>query len=255
MIYFILFIIISILFGWWLIKKPEHNLQPSIEVEKEILERHVEFYRNLDLNDKNNFLLRIRSFLKKVRITGIKTDVENIDRVLIAAGAVIPIFGFKNWEYKNINEILLYPNSFGENFKLKGSSRNTLGMVGNGPMQNVMIISKEDVRSDFIYDLEKHNTIIHEFVHLIDKSDGETDGIPLSLLAYKYSLPWLQLMHEEIQKIKNNNSDINPYGSTNQAEFFAVVAEYFFQSPELMREKHPELFKMLEMIFNPEIKN
>ncbi|MEO6202766.1 MAG: zinc-dependent peptidase, partial [Nitrospirales bacterium] len=46
------------------------------------------------------------------------------------------------------------------------------------------------------------------------------------------------------------HSDINPYGLTNEAEFFAVVSEYFFETPVRMKQKHPELYSMLEQIFH-----
>ncbi|MCA9421547.1 MAG: zinc-dependent peptidase, partial [Nitrospira sp.] len=44
--------------------------------------------------------------------------------------------------------------------------------------------------------------------------------------------------------------DINPYGLTNEAEFFAVVSEYFFENPVRMKKKHPELYSMLKQIFH-----
>jgi len=47
-----------------------------------------------------------------------------------------------------------------------------------------------------------------------------------------------------------DRSDINPYGATNEAEFFAVVSEYFFERPKLLKEKHPELYNLLAEIFN-----
>lgn len=252
MIYFLALILITIFFIYWLIKKQKPFSQPSIESEIEILTRYVDFYKSLNVKEKEEFITRLRNFLSHVKITGIKTQVDDVDKVLISAAAIIPIFGFKNWKYKNINEVLLYPNSFGDDFKLAGENRHTLGMVGSGPFQNVMILSKEDVRSGFMNDSGESNTAIHEFVHLVDKSDGSTDGIPLALLPHKYSLPWIELMHEEIQKIKKGDSDIFEYGATNQAEFFAVVSEYFFKQPELMEEKHPELFNMLKKIFTSE---
>ena len=46
-----------------------------------------------------------------------------------------------------------------------------------------------------------------------------------------------------------NRSDINPYGTTSKGEFLAVVAEYFFERPDLLKEKHPELYAALEAIF------
>jgi len=57
------------------------------------------------------------------------------------------------------------------------------------------------------------------------------------------------MIHEEIEKIEDNKSDINPYAITNEAEFFAVVSEYFFEKPELLKEKHPGLYQQLSHIF------
>ena len=58
-------------------------------------------------------------------------------------------------------------------------------------------------------------------------------------------------MQKEIKEIVSRNSDINPYGATDPAEFFAVAAEYFFERPDLLEKKHPELFGLLEKIFKP----
>ena len=66
-------------------------------------------------------------------------------------------------------------------------------------------------------------------------------------------IPWLELMKEKIDEIKRRKSDINPYGSTNQAEFFAVASEYFFERPQLLAQKHPELYETLEEIFDQEM--
>ena len=57
-------------------------------------------------------------------------------------------------------------------------------------------------------------------------------------------------MRKEIESILKDRSDINPYGATNEAEFFAVVSEYFFERPKLLKEKHPELYQLLSEIFN-----
>ncbi len=114
-------------------------------------------------------------------------------------------------------------------------------MVGNGPMQNVMLISQSDLRNGFLNAKDKSNTGIHEFVHLIDKTDGATDGSLESLLPHEYALPWLKRIHQEITLIKAGRSDINPYGATNEAEFLAVASEYFFEQPEKMEKTSPTI--------------
>ncbi len=224
------------------------------ESERLLLQEHVSFYNDLDNAKKTNFENRMQHFIATTRITGVNTEVEELDRVLIAASAIIPIFGFKNWEYMNLNEVLLYPGSFNEAFAQDGNGRNMLGVVGTGPYQNIMILSKQELRQSFIGNTGNSNTAIHEFVHLVDKTDGETDGIPELLLNKQYTLPWLNLMHQNIEDILSNNSDINPYGATNKAEFFAVVSEYFFKNPDLLQEKHPELYEVLTHIFRQKLK-
>jgi len=216
---------------------------------KDLISENVAFYRQLDETGKINFENRVQHFLSTTRITGVKTTVEDIDKVLIGASAIIPIYAFNDWEYINLREVLLYPETFGEDFQTEGGDRVVMGMVGNGPMQQVMILSQHALRQGFSNKTDKSNTAIHEFVHLVDKSDGDVDGVPEVLLANQYVLPWLDLVHKEIKEIMQDRSDINPYGATNRAEFLAVAAEYFFERPDLLKTKHPELYTMLEVMF------
>ena len=216
---------------------------------RDILTKLVPFYQQLNESNKTEFEKRILQFLGQVRITGIKTNVEDLDKVLIAASAIIPIFNFPGWEYIHLHEVLLYPDSFDHEFQQEGNNRSILGMVGNGALNHVMILSQHQLRQAFMNKTGKENTAIHEFVHLVDKTDGDIDGIPAFIMERKYIQPWLQLMQHEIKLINEDRSDINPYGATNEAEFFAVVSEYFFERPKLLKEKHPALYELLEKIF------
>lgn len=234
-----------------LAKRPRPSLKQSALTvgQKALLEEHVRFYQRLDANDKQLFSHRVAGFLSQVKINGVNTGVDDLDRVLIGASAIIPIFGFPEWEYINLREVLLYPETFNEAFEQEGGDRPVMGMVGTGPMQQVMIVSRHALREGFFNKSDKQNTAIHEFVHLIDKTDGDTDGVPEALLHH-YSLPWVKMMHRYITEIARGKTDINRYAGVNEAEFFAVVSEYFFERPDLLREKHPELYEMLKTMFN-----
>ncbi|MBS1574807.1 MAG: zinc-dependent peptidase [Bacteroidetes bacterium] len=229
--------------------KKEAKIKPLPASYKQILLDNVLFYQRLDDEGKKNFENRVERFLSTIIITGAGTTVEDIDRVLIGASAIIPIYAFPHWEYGNLDEVILYPETFNEQFEIQGNNRSVLGMVGDGPMQRTMILSQAALREGFSNKTDKNNTAIHEFVHLLDKTDGATDGIPEILLQHKYVLPWVEMMHKNIDSILKNKSDINPYGATNQAEFFAVVSEYFFERPHLLESKHPDLYAMLSMMF------
>ncbi len=227
---------------------------PVPEAYKIILLQEVPFYQQLNSVQQNSFEQRLQQFLAAVKITGVKTVVEDVDRVLVAASAIIPIFNFEGWHYVNLNEVLLYPDSFNHDFEQQGAGRDILGMVGTGAMNNIMILSQFELRQAFSNKTGKSNTAIHEFIHLVDKTDGSIDGVPSFILDKQYILPWLQRMRQEIDLIKDDQSDIDDYGASNESEFFAVVSEYFFERPELLQQKHPEIYALLLKIFNPTVK-
>lgn len=226
------------------VKKRDANpdLIKSFEL---ILESNVSFYKNLDKNQKRKFIKKAVLFLERTRIEGVGTEINETDKILVAASAIIPIFNFGDWEYRNLTNVILYPDTFNNQFQFEGENRNVLGMVGTGFLNGQMLLSKNALYQGFSASAGKSNTAIHEFVHLLDKADGSTDGIPELLLQNSYALPWLKAMEQEIHRIKEGSSDINPYAGTNEAEFFAVVSEYFFKRPEKLRERHPQLFEIL----------
>lgn len=243
----LLLIIIIILFVFRIRRGGE--LIPLPENFKEILNDYVKFYRQLDETGKEKFEKRIQHFLSSVQITGVNAEVEDLDRLLIAAGAIIPVYYYPDWQYVNLHEVLFYPGTFNMDFDQGGQERSITGMVGSGAMQHVMIITKWQLRQGFLNENDAHNTAIHEFVHLIDKMDGTMDGIPEIILERKYVQQWKNMMDATIQQMKISGSDIDMYGATNPIEFFAVISEYFFKQPDLVQINHPDLFEMLEKIY------
>ncbi len=230
-------------------KKKEAIAENKILINDALLEKNIAFYRKLDKNQKQQFENELREFLSYVRITGVDTPIDDLDRIFVAASAVIPVFAFPEWKYYNLREVLLYSDAINPEFQTEGEGRNILGMVGTGYMERKMLLSKFALEQGFKNESDKNNTAIHEFVHLIDKADGDTDGIPNQLLTKQYTIPWLDMTYQQMQEILKGKSDINPYGATNKAEFFAVVSEYFFERPELLEKKHPELYTLLQEIF------
>ena len=217
-----------------------------------ILKTRVAFYNTLSPEEQERFKLEIAIFLDEKRITGIKTELDDTTRVLVAASAVIPIFGFPEWEYDGLGEILIYPSSFDDEYQFT-KGRNILGVVhSRGPLSNVMILSKPDLHDGYTHATDKLNVGIHEFAHILDRADGAVDGIPATL-DRSLAKPWLDLVHEKMREIAQGRSDIRPYALKNEQEFFAVVSEYFFENPQKLRAEHPRLYAMLEKIFNQDM--
>ncbi|KIC91208.1 zinc-dependent peptidase [Flavihumibacter sp. ZG627] len=246
------FILVVIGFAWW--KSRPINPNPDLPVSdiETILNKEVHYFTKLSELDKSRFIKEVISFLNGTRIEGIGTEIDDTDKLLVAASAVIPIFGFPEWHYRNLTDVLIYKNHFNEDFQAEGRNRPYMGMVGSGYMNGKMLLSKTALREGFTNRTDKNNTAIHEFVHLLDKADGSIDGIPEILLAKQYSIPWIDLVHKKMQEIIEDDSDINPYAATDKTEFFAVAAEYFFERPDLLKIHHPKLYEMLGKIFRQE---
>ena len=213
------------------------------------LEERVLFYKKLDATARLKFEEEVHYFLNHVKITGVKCIITDEDKALVAAAATVPIFHFNNWFYHNLKEVIIYPSGFNYNFEL-GDEHTIQGMVGNQFMNGQMLLSKRALHGGFDNKTDKNNTAIHEFVHLIDMADGDVDGIPEVFMREQNVLPWVDLMYQNITKMKEGESDINIYGATNEAEFLSVTAEYFFERPYLFKTKHPELYQILEDTFN-----
>ena len=220
---------------------------------KKFLNDKVKFYRLLTNDEKISFENRTQHFLNTTRITGINTDVTINDRLLVAASAIIPVFAFPEWEYLNLREVLLYPGSFNDNFQQGNHDSSILGMVGSGYMEGKMILSKPSLHRGFENENDGRNVGIHEFVHLIDKADGLTDGLPEVLMTRQYAIPWLDLVREMMAEIPDKANDINPYGSVNPQEFFSVISEYFFERPQQLQQNHPELYEKLSLFFSTDL--
>ena len=255
----ILFVFIIGLILYYLLNrtaKEKTNTLDSVlitEIDEPFLEKEVLFYSSLNSVQKQVFRKEVARFLSKVLITGVDTVVTEEDRILIASSAVIPIFHFSQWEDYPLSEVMLYSGAINLEFETDSHDSYILGMVGTGHMEGKMALSRHALREGFQNKTDKHNTAIHEFIHLIDKADGVIDGVPKILLDNSYALPWIKLIRHKIEEIKKGRSDINEYGATNLSEFLAVSGEYFFERPDLLKQKHPELYELLNLMFTGKI--
>ncbi len=258
MIYFFITAVLAatLLLSLWISRKSRLKKRiagtPFPEKWREILREKVAFYNGLDENEKPVFEKRVQLFLAEKRITGIGIEVDDTDRLLIASGAVIPIFGFPEWEYGNLHEVILYPSSFDDEFRF-GKGGDISGMATLGGGVNTMVLSRADLHGGFARPGDGSNVGIHEFVHYMDMADGEVDGVPALLLDKGYTLPWLKLIKTGIEEIEKGKSDINPYGAVSDIEFFAVVSEYFFEKPKKLRSDHPRLYEVLNSVFRQDM--
>ncbi len=258
MIYLIILVLIIVAIVYYINKTKVHaEVAPHVtESYRDTLLKEVEYYQELPEEEQLLFEKRVHRFLSEKKITGVDVEADEHVKILVAASAIIPAFAFDDYNYPMIQEVLLYSNTFDDSFlhpNREMKQDRISGMVGEGPLSQVVMLSKPDLISGFQNKKRHSNVGIHEFTHLLDKTDGHVDGMPEALLERSYLKPWLMEMNKELQKIRSGSSDISPYALTNDAEFLAVASEYFFVAPSEFKKKHPELLTYLQKIFKQEV--
>ena len=228
--------------------KPLNNnksKKPFPTLWRNILKDRVNFYNRLTRDEKTEFERKVHVFLLNVSIRGMDTEVSHEDKILIAAGAVIPVFRFSKWNYANLKEVQLYPDKF----QIPDSNKMAHGLVGWGAMEGKVMLSRISVHQGFHDNTDNTNVVIHEFIHILDKQDGKIDGVLGNSMNDVDLMPWLHIINIKMNEIDFGTSSIRDYGAANRAEFLAVVSEFFFENPERLRVEHPGLYNALDAFY------
>lgn len=229
------------------------QLEPLSDEMRHFLTQNVSFYASLNEAEKKLFEQRAGLFLQTTKIVGHDVEVTQQDELLVASAAIILVWRFPDWYYVNLHTVSLVSGSFNEHSQFGQTDSRIQGMVGTGAMHGQMILSKPALHYGFSNDRDKKNVALHEFSHLLDVVDGGLDGFPERLSDHIHALPWLELVRKEIGKIQSKKSNIRDYGGTNPMEFFAVATEYFFERPNMLCKKHPEVYEALKAFYQQDV--
>ncbi len=94
-----------------------------------------------------------------------------------------------------------------------------------------------------------YNVVIHEFTHVLDMRDGESDGVPL-LPNRAARDAWCAVIDAEFGEFcervdAGDDTLLDPYGAQSVDEFFAVSSEAFFVASDQLCHEHPRLHELL----------
>jgi Mlc titration factor MtfA (ptsG expression regulator) len=208
------------------------------------LEERVWFYKRLAPAEKARFRREVRWFLMDHNIIGVKVQVDDELRALVAASAVTLSFGLPAWEWETTRDILLYPSAYTEDYEHSSRKGTRLGQVGH---QGPIIFSAPALRAGFSDTKDGHNVGLHEFAHVIDLEDGAADGAPAHL-DWPSVGPWVEQMRGHLLRAEREERRakvLRQYGYTNEAEFFACATEMFFEQPRALKARAPELYALM----------
>lgn len=181
-------------------------------------------------------------------------------KLIIAIQACLPILKLDMSYYDGWHDIVVYPDSFivyrdtTDSNGLVHSSRRTLS--GEAWSRGPVILSWSDVQRDSFEIREGHNVVIHEFSHKLDMLNGRANGMP-PLHPNMHRQEWTDSLSKAYDRLKSQyaqfqHAHINEYAATNPAEYFAVISEYFFTAPAVLKQHSPEVYSQLVLFYKQE---
>lgn len=98
-----------------------------------------------------------------------------------------------------------------------------------------------------------YNVVVHEFAHVLDMGDGQSDGIPLlpdRALHERWQLTFSGAYEAFCNEVDAGlETVLDPYAAETPAEFFAVACEVFFVAPHALLKSQPEVYALLRTYF------
>jgi MtfA peptidase len=222
--------------------------QPFEARWRELLERRVPFYARLDDAGRARFEDDVRIFLAEQRIYGVHGAAVDEDvRLLVAASAAMLGHGLPDWEWTNLRDVVVYPKAFDDEYNPHVGG----GIAGMVHAQGPILLSRRDLVHGFSRPKDGHNVALHELAHVMDFADGHADGVPADI-EWVASAPWIETVADRLRLMRKKRGDkpLRAYAGVNEAELFAVAVEAFFEQPDRLADKDPELFGMLAEYFN-----
>jgi Mlc titration factor MtfA (ptsG expression regulator) len=209
-------------------------------------------YKTLNESEKQILHHKIQFFLLDKNIEGVGDfQVTEEMKLLIAAQACLIILNLQTGVFKGLKNIYVLEDAFIQNENPINPSTGQpfyVPRLGEAWKQGPIVLSWKAVLEGLQSTTSKSNVVYHEFTHNLDQQDGHFDGTPKLGSERSYER-WAQVMGEEFMQLRSDvghhhRSDIDPYGATNEAEFFAVCSEYFFSQPLILQRHHPAVFDL-----------
>jgi Mlc titration factor MtfA (ptsG expression regulator) len=249
----------------WFTRRRRRRLidSPIPEGWREILARNVPYVRLLS-GDEQLALLRLTLvFLEEKNFEGAGGfEVTEEARVTIASQACLLLLG-RSADicdasiYPALQSVVVYPGGFVAQLEEYQPD----GTVYDGPeerygeswAQGAVALSWDDVRFGASDPTDGENVVLHEFAHQLDEETGEANGVPL-LPSPEMEAEWARVMSREfdgfVEKVaRNRRVLLDEYAAEDPAEFFAVATEFFFERPNGLRKRHPELYGQLRAFY------
>lgn len=202
----------------------------------------------------------VNAFLAEKEFVGCNgLAVTDEIRATVAALACLLVIG-RRGHYDQLHSVLVYPTPFWVEDEVEDEAgvveQRRRVLSGEAWESSRIILSWEDVLEAARWPGEGYNVALHEFAHYLD-AEG------LGLAAPPPSSPqgavrtvdaWANDLAAEFDALldavdRGEHTFLDPYAAEDEAEFFAVATEDFFERPAGLRSAHPRLYGLLQEFY------
>jgi len=259
----------------WLRERKRRKLLASPEPERwrAVLDRRFHHWRVLSEAERDRLMRLARVFVadKTWEPCGGIELTEDM-KATIAAQACLLLLGLAHHDhFANVTTVLVYPTSF----EVPATRRDpwvgavqheqVIPTLGLAQYRGPVVLAWDSVMSGGVNAGDGRNVVFHEFAHKLDLLDEVFDGTPPLRTArdHRYGPSfaaeaderriedWARAMTAAYAQlcddvVRGRKTLLDDYAATNEAEFFAVSTEAFFEQPQRLRGEHPELYAVLQ---------
>lgn len=241
--------------------RAELRKQPFPPEWETFVHTNVAHYELLDSVERAELQATMQVFLKEKQWEGCGgLELTDEIRVTIAAEACLLQLGLPHGYYRNVESILVYPSTIvlpehrpGVFERVTAPANANVAILGQAFAKGPVILVWDAVIHGARHPEQGHNVVYHEFAHKLDMLDGAADGTP-PLANSDQLAEWVIVCSREFLRLrslagKRHKTFLDSYGATNEAEFFAVATEEFFDRPIALRGQSPDLYHVLSAYY------
>jgi len=210
----------------------------------------------LSENDKRHLRELTTLFLhEKIFEPARALELTESMRVRIAVQACLPVMNLGIDWYDGWRTVIVYPGEFVR----RREQTDDIGVMhewdevisGESWRLGPVILSWADVGASGLS--ETYNVVIHEMAHKLDLLNGEVDGFPpmhRDMSARAWSAAFKAAFDDFNARLDaNEQTPIDAYAAEDPGEFFAVLSEYFFEAPDLLKAEYPAVYAQLRAFY------
>ncbi len=221
--------------------------------------QNIPFYSRLSRSDQLMMHYSILRFINEKEFIGVHgLKISDEMRVIISFYACLLLLRMKTHDcYGNLKTVLVYPYEFvSHHGRNEGGIYTTQSLTLEGQSSSDTVVISWHSAKNEAYHIYDQNVVLHEFAHELDFMSGEIDGVPP--MAQSRYRRWTEVMYGEYKKLRKKSLKrghlgkyalIGEYAATDEAEFFAVASERFFEAPQKLKKDFPELYAELETFY------